>query len=80
MEVSYFLLHDQKVAVLKLYPLFLIVSNEIRGDVASIELKTIDIFDFMVESFALLNCDGAVNANLIVQISKHVADFTVSIC
>lgn len=79
LEISNLLLDCQNIAVFKLYSLLLIISNEIRWYVSSVKLKTINILNFMMKCFSLLNCYGAVNTYFVVQVSKHISNLSVSV-
>lgn len=69
LEVAYFLLNCQDETVLEFDLLFLIIGDEVRGHVSSIEFQTIDVFNFVMECFSFLNGDGAMNTDFLIEFS-----------
>jgi len=79
LKVSYFLFNNQNIWVFKFNFLFFVISNKIRGNKSSIELKTINILNLMMKSFSLLNCNSSMCSNFFIKISKHISNLPISI-
>lgn len=79
-DVSKFFLNYKHITVLKFNFLFLLVSNEVRRNVSSVEFQTINELYLVVKCFSLLDSDSSINTNLLVKISKHITDLSVSVC
>lgn len=79
LEVAYFLLNCQDETVLEFDLLFLIIGDEVRGHISSIEFEAINIFNFVMECFSFLNGDGAMNTDFLIEFSEHVTDFAITV-
>ena len=80
MKISNFLFNNQNIRILEFDSLFFIISNKIRRNKSSVKLKTINIFNFMVKSFSLLNCDSSMSSDFFIKVSKHISNLSISIC
>ena len=71
------LLGDQDVRVLEHGLHAVLVGDEVRGDVALVELHTLDELELEPEGVRLLDGDDAVLADLVHRLGDHLADLGV---
>src|SRR6185369_8725779 len=73
------LLVQQDVGVLELGEHLLGIRDEIRGDVAAVELHAFDNVDLCIESFRFLDGDHALIADLLHRFRDHLADIGITV-
>ena len=70
---------DQYVGVFERALHCLRISDEVRRQVATVELHALDPFDFGAEALALVDGDDAVFADLLHGLGQHFADLAVAV-
>ena len=79
LQVGELLLVQEDVGVLELGDHLLRVGDEIRGDVAAVELHALDHLELGLEGFCLLDGDDTLVADLFHRLGDHPADLSLAI-
>ena len=74
-----FLLVDEDVRALELGHHLLGIGDEVRRDIAAVELHALDHFEFDFEAFGLFDGDHALIADLLHRLGDHLADFLFAV-
>ncbi len=77
LNVRNFLFEEKDVSVFENAFHLLRVGNEVRREVAAVELHPFDPFDFRLERFAFVDGDDAVFADFFHRVGEEAADFRV---
>ena len=57
----------------------LLIVDEVRRNVSSIKLESLNEFDFVLEGFALTDCDNACMTNFFEEVGKFLTDLLITI-
>ena len=80
LDACYFFICDENVRLFEFCLLGFGICDKVGADVSSIEFKSFNKLDFVVECFTLANCDGSVFSDFLHQFCDDWSYFCITIC